>query len=352
MGQALAKQGNVVTLLAPKKKFEEETDVEDVYEFYNVEKCFDIVWKPYIGMLVRPFVYAMFVVFYLMRSSADLVYGRDLLGCFMSSIIGRDTIYEAHDLVWEGSKLKELFFRIMVNQSNFIKLVVISDVLKGYYVRKYGDAIRNIEVAHDGADSCKDKKKLSTWPGRKNVLQVGYVGHLYKGKGVEIVEQLSREMPGVDFHLIGGLEQDIKYWKARANGSNAFFHGFVPQSELSKYINCLDVCLLPNQKKVFSYGSNSRSRSIGEFTSPLKLFDYMSHSKAIIASDLPVLREVLNDEISILVESDNVKKWCSAIQKMHSSALRELYAERALEVFEMNYSWEARSKGLLRRVNA
>jgi hypothetical protein len=34
----------------------------------------------------------------------------------------------------------------------------------------------------------------------------------------------------------------------------------------------------------------------------LKIFEYMSHKKPMIASDFPVIREVLNEKNSILVE--------------------------------------------------
>ena len=43
--------------------------------------------------------------------------------------------------------------------------------------------------------------------------------------------------------------------------------------------------------------------NISDFTSPLKLFEYMSHKKPIIASDLPVIREVLDEKNSILVNN-------------------------------------------------
>ena len=40
----------------------------------------------------------------------------------------------------------------------------------------------------------------------------------------------------------------------------------------------------------------------------------MSHHKAIISSDLPVLREVLNQKNSLLVEHDNSKGWIDGIE--------------------------------------
>jgi glycosyltransferase involved in cell wall biosynthesis len=66
--------------------------------------------------------------------------------------------------------------------------------------------------------------------------------------------------------------------------------------------------LLPNQKIVLAHGSDlsNISLNISDFTLPLKLFEYMSHKKPIIASDLPVIREVLNEKNSILVKCDDI----------------------------------------------
>ena len=52
----------------------------------------------------------------------------------------------------------------------------------------------------------------------------------------------------------------------------------------------------------------------GKFMSPLKIFEYMSHKKAIIASDLPVIREVLNERNSVLVKSDDINLWINVLK--------------------------------------
>ncbi|MCK7516000.1 MAG: glycosyltransferase [Desulfobacterales bacterium] len=174
--------------------------------------------------------------------------------------------------------------------------------------------------------------------GRENALKVGYVGHLYKGKGMEIIEKIAPKLPDIDFHIIGGLEEDINYWKARNNYPNLIFHGFIEQGQVSKYINSLDICLLPNQKKVL-VGNNI---NIGDYTSPLKMFDYMAHKKAIIASDLPVLREVLNEENAVLIAPDNVEGWIQAIEKLKDEKLREKLANKAYNDFIEKYTWEKR----------
>ena len=45
-------------------------------------------------------------------------------------------------------------------------------------------------------------------------INIGYVGHLYTGKEWNI-DELSKNVPSVDFHVVGGLEQDIEYWKSK-----------------------------------------------------------------------------------------------------------------------------------------
>jgi len=76
--------------------------------------------------------------------------------------------------------------------------------------------------------------------------------------------------------------------------------------------------------------------------SPLKIFEYMSHKKPIIVSDLPVLREILNEKNSILVKSDDVQTWVNSIKKLQDLKNRELIANQALSDFN-NYTWKNRA---------
>ena len=68
----------------------------------------------------------------------------------------------------------------------------------------------------------------------------------------------------------------------------------------------------------------------------------MSHKKPIIASDLPVIREVLNEKNSILVKYNDVKLWISSIQDLKNMKKRESIANQALSDF-YTYSWKNRA---------
>ena len=72
----------------------------------------------------------------------------------------------------------------------------------------------------------------------------------------------------------------------------------------------------------------------------------MSHKKAIIASDISVLREVLNEKNSILVKSDDIKAWISAIERLRKPSIRKEIEDQAFKDFQI-YSWSNRVNKIL-----
>ena len=228
--------------------------------------------------------------------------------------------------------------------------MVITQALKVAFLKNYQAHSNKIQVVPDAADKAKEDGLPEHWPGRDNCLQVGYVGNLFPGKGMEIISQLCDGFADMDFHVIGGTEKDIAYWKAKTS-QNLFFHGFISQADLSRYINVLDICLLPNQKNVLTFGDMSKkSCNISDYTSPLKMFEYMAHGKAIVASDLQVLREVLNEDNAILVKHDNIEAWGSALTSLREKNRRNNLGSRAYEDFIQNYTWTQRAAKALEGV--
>ena len=228
-------------------------------------------------------------------------------------------------------------------------MVVISQALKKIYLeKKYLDDLK-IKVAHDGADEVNNFNSRIKLLGSKESIKIGYVGHLYKGRGVEIIIECAKQLSNMTFHLVGGTNENIEYWKSykkKLNLNNVYFYGFVSPKETSKYRNSFDILLAPYAKKVSISGSSEGDTS--KFMSPLKIFEYMSHRKPIIVSDLPVIREVLNEKNSILVECEDIELWVNAIKKLQNLKNRELIANQALIDFQ-NYSWKNRALLILKR---
>ena len=346
MCSALAENGHEVTLLAPNFKNLNQKEINDVYSYYGVKNNFEIkkLWYPKLKGEVFFYTLSIFI-FLLFNRKYILIYGRFILGCYVASLLRHNVVLESHAPIYEKKDINQKIFKKLIKSKYFTKLVVISKVLKDMYLENGYLDKKKIEVNHDAADEVQDFNTKINLFGERNNLKVGYVGHLYKGKGMEVIDSIAKKLDkDVEIHIIGGLEKDIKLWREKIINKNIYFYGFIPHSKISNYINSLDICLLPNQKIVLTHGASMQKeiKNYSNFTSPLKLFEYMSHKKPIIASDLPVIREVLNEKNSILVECDNTNLWLRAINYLRKSENREIIANQALLDFS-KFTWKKRA---------
>jgi len=350
MCQAFAKNGHEVVLVAPEIKGEYKSGVSDIFDYYGVSRCFTVRKLPFLNpkgnsyqYLLSTLIYCLFILLEILRVKPDLVYGRYLSGCYVAAKMRFKTIFEAHSPVWD-SRLEKFIFKRIVRCKNFDRLVVISKALKNMYFATGHLNGSKIQVAHDGADEVPDFDALKNWPGREGNLQVGYTGNLYTGRGIEIMMQLAPLLKEVDFHIVGGTKKDLECFKESHDLPNVFFHGHVTPKEVYKYMNSCDVLLAGYQNKVSVWGGESDT---SKFMSPIKIFEYMSGKKAIIASDLPVLKEILNEKTAIFVPPNDIKLWKAAICALKNSTLRKKLGDAAYKAFRAKHTWDIRARNII-----
>lgn len=280
------------------------------------------------------------------KHKVDLVYGRSLFGCIFSSLLGLTTVFESHAPISHLRRGRLKFSWSMLKR--FERIVVISEALKQYYMEEHGIPKQHIKVAHDGADEPQDSETVPFQNSGK--LQVGYVGHLYPGKGMEIIEPLAKGCPWAYFHLIGGTESDIDYWQRQLGElDNVKFYGFMPPSRTEKYRRSFDVLIAPYLKQISVL---SKGENIAPWMSPLKIFEYMSAAKPMLVSDLPVLREVLQHNVTaLLCHPEDLASWTNALERLRDdSDLAARIGKAAYEEFKAKYTWKARAKQVLENV--
>jgi len=342
MCQAFADNGHEVVLLAPDIKNKYESGIDNIYEFYGVIENFKIKKFWYPNFIAGGLIYTMAIFFYLLfNRKFNLVYGRFLHGCYAATLLKNKVIFETHEKIFQKKNHKLIVFKRLIKSKYFKKLIVISQALKNIYLESEYLNESKIQVAHDGADQVKDFNYKIELLGPRDNLKVGYVGHLYKGRGIETIIECAKKINDMTFHVVGGLQKDIVYWQSYVKELklfNIYFYGFVAPKETLRYRNSFDIVLAPYAKKVTIEGIGDTSK----FMSPIKIFEYMSHKKAIIASDLPVIREVLNEKNSILVDYDDIKLWINSIKRLKHAKIRECLAEQALIDFK-NYTWKNRA---------
>jgi glycosyltransferase involved in cell wall biosynthesis len=346
MCQAFSRNGHEVTLLAPDAKGEYECEVEDIYDYYGINKSFTVMRLPFVHpkensllFLITTALYCAFIFVELARVKPDLVYGRYVSGCYLGAKMGIRTIFESHAPIWT-SRLEKVVFRKLIRSKHFERLIVVSDALKDMYVTTGLLRSNRIQVAHDSADEVQDFEQVKDWPRGGGNLQIGYFGSLYAGRGIRLMMEIASVLKEVDFHIIGGTAEDVARVKADCKLPNVYIHGHVAPKDVHKYMNSCDVLLAAYQSRVAVMGGGGDT---SKFMSPLKIFEYMSCKKAIIASDLPVLREVLNESNAILVTPDDIKAWITAIRMTENDTLRKQLGEAAYNTFLRNYTWDIRA---------
>lgn len=348
MCQALARGGHDVTLLTMDTAAGRERGVRDVYGYHGVAACFDIQNIPAPRMRGGSAVYGLLAARRAKTLKPDVVYGRHLAGCYFAAKLGLPVIFEAHH-PWDDRRDIDAFMLSgLVRDPRLQRFVVITEALKVYYAARYAGLADKLFVAADGADPVARDVRPVALAGQGERLQVGYAGHLYAGKGMEIVSELAQRCDWADFHIVGGKDQDRAFWQARCAGlENLTFHGHVSPSEVATYIMAFDVALLPNQR-VIGIGQ-ARQRDIGSFTSPLKAFEYMAAGRAILASDLPVLREVFTDQAdALLCAPDAIEMWEQALAKLRDDPdMRERLGNAARAKFLEHYTWQVRAAAVL-----
>ncbi len=344
MCAALARQGHGVRLVTKHCPDRLEAEVGDVHAFYGVPRSFDLV------ALSRParrgggLVYAWRLrqLLAVEREATDLAYCRDALGAWLADRARMPFAFEAH-VPPQGAPLGWLHRRFLASR-RCRALITISEALARQLQASL--PLRSglpVVVAADAADPMPAaRSSQSPAPAESGDLQVGYVGQLYPGKGVDLLLALAGLVPASTFHLIGGEEDTLAALRARGLPANVILHGFVPPALLPAYYQRLDVVLLPYQRRVS--GATGRT-DLAAWMSPMKMFEAMAAGKAILASDLSVLREVLApDDNALLLPPEAVEAWAAALSRLGSSPeLRRRLGARAQADFEARYTWDARA---------
>jgi glycosyltransferase involved in cell wall biosynthesis len=181
-------------------------------------------------------------------------------------------------------------------------------------------------------------------------ITIGYVGQLYQGRGIDLILKLAEKIKCAKFVIIGGKSEDLRYWKSlteRRKIENVKFLGFIPNNQLPQKMREVDIFLMPHQKKVAPSGNKG---DIARFTSPMKMFEYMATGKPIVASNLPVLQEVLKHKINcIIVPHDKVGDWQKAVEFLvENPQVAEGIGRWARKEVEQKYTWDLRADKILK----
>ncbi|MCB9078069.1 MAG: glycosyltransferase family 4 protein [Anaerolineaceae bacterium] len=268
------------------------------------------------------------LVIYLMRKLPDLV---------------PYIIFEAHkfpSLNWEIKWLPHLAkMGGVVTLTNYMKQLFCQAAVPADKILVAPDGVDLHRFEHV-ADKLAARQSLNL-PVQRKII--GYTGHLYAWKGVATLVAAAHFLD--DRYLIclvGGTTEDVADMRRLVNEQKLTKKvrvvGYVPPADIPTYLAAADILVLPNS------GKQEINRY---YTSPLKLFEYMAARRPIVASDLPAVREILNDTNAVFFRPDQPRDLAQKIQWLgdHPVETDALAQQGRIDV-EM-YTWQNRAKRII-----
>ena len=355
MSQALAKQVEAFELLTSISwQLLFKRSHFDLFKWYGISSPFKVVRIPLLGTKSFPFPnqyrpprFCLYACLYAFIKRPSFVYTRSLKAASLLLKLGLKVVLEYHapaEQILLERHLEEM------KRDHFLAFVTISDVLATTYIGS-GLSSKKVVVLPDGVDLDNFGERLSNEQAR-HTLRLSqhekiaiYSGQMLPDKGIDTILQCAQLLPTVSFKMIGGFEELIAGYRRQVlelGLSNVEFLGFVSNSQIPLYLWAADVLLMPNSAKVPS----------ALWTSPLKMFEYMATGKPIVATSIPAIKRILNQDNAILVEPDNAYSLVEGIKMaLNDEATAKRIGHQA-RIDVKDYTWDKRASTILAFIRA
>ncbi len=370
MTQALCALGHAVRLAVPTSSSKnrsvqqqnipsaEQVPWEELARHYGLQHPFPIDWLQ-ASPRMRRYDFSLRAVRWARRWRADLLYTRLPQAAAIASTLSMPTILEIHDL--PQGIIGPWLLRRFVRAPGAYRLVLITQALAEDLAARFDTPLSSpfTLVAPDGVDLDRYSNLPSPPEARRTLSQpphslpisverftAGYTGHLYPGRGSQLLLALATRLPEITFLIAGGETQDVARLQAQVQAKelgNVLLTDFVPNAELPLYQAACDVLLMPYQERVAA----SSGGDIARYLSPMKMFEYLACKRAILSSDLPVLQEVLHPGNAVLLPMHDLSAWERALQQLQNEPdyRARLAAQARLDAG--HYTWAARAAKIL-----
>jgi glycosyltransferase involved in cell wall biosynthesis len=181
--------------------------------------------------------------------------------------------------------------------------------------------------------SAKESLKLSN-----STKVIGYIGSLREMEGVDLTAKAVAKLveKGHDVRLFvltgeNGQEELRALSKKLGITDKSTIMGPVPHQEVAVFYELIDVFIV----------SRPETR-VTKLVTPLKPFEAMAMGKAVIASKLPALEEIIqHGETGLLYAPDNLDSLVESIEKcIHDEDLTKSLGDSAKDWIKQNRTWD------------
>lgn len=341
---ALAQLGHEVTLLVPENL--KKTSNGDWLSFYGLSTPFRI--EQLRSASRRRFFWD--AVRHAASLHPDILYTWVPQSAVYALLHRTPVIIELHDL--PAGRIGPWWHRLFLLIPGRKRMMVITHALRDALENRYGKRIpsKDVIIAPNGIeperfDNLPSPQEARRQLGLVEAPTVACTGHLYAGRGVELFVELAKAIPEAQFVWVGGNLKDVAAWKNQsAHLRNLIFTGFIPNDRLPLYQAAADILLMPYSRVI---GISSGGGNSAAISSPLKMFEYLAAGRAIVASDLPVFHEVLNERNAVFCPPEDVPAWTAAARALLDDPARRDAIRAQAKADSLQYSWVERAKRAL-----
>lgn len=342
--QALVELGHQVRLWVPGPAAEAAPDLA---AHYGLRRAVPVTWLRPLPGLRRYDVYLR-AVWAARAWRADLVYAWPTPAAALAARSGPPTLLELHDR--PHGLLGPRWLAAFLRAPGARRLMPTTQTLLDWVERAAGAPLPpgfavvspngvDLERYADLPDPPEARARLG-WPER---LTVSYTGHLYAGRGTGLMFELARRMPEVAFVWAGGEPAAVEAWRARAAQAglaNLRLLGFVPNAALPMVHAASEALLMPYERRI----AVSSGGDTAAFANPMKVYEYLAAGRAILSSDLPVLREVLDARCARLLAPEDTAAWEAALRALLSDDAGRRALGEAARARAAGHTWLARAR--------
>ncbi len=238
------------------------------------------------------------------------------LHVFFRRLLGYKVVFELHEIKYLDKVPEEQLFSVSpvldFERYTFLNAdgrLAITQTLLDFATKKWG-AAEPAKVIH----SCAIPFASDPLPQSRRLSNVCYIGNFYPLGGLDFLVQAMQFVPQARLTVVGGGgENDPDTIRIRALvdkcnvADRVELAGFLEPSRLQEAYAAADILVMPLADFV-------RCRY---WMSPLKLFEYLNARRPIVASDHPVVREILTHESNaLLVKPEDVQGFGRAIARL------------------------------------
>lgn len=299
--------------------------------FYNIYGVFRL--KKCISQCRPDFIYERYALFNLAGLIVSKLYNIPLIEEVNAPLSLEKATYNSLVL----KKMAAWFEKIICSQS--FKTIVVSTPLKKIMAAS-GIPEKQFVIIPNGVndeffnpeiDGSKTRAKLNL----QDKIIIGFVGWFRKWHGLEELLEIyaTREMMKKNIHILlvgdGPAYDDLIEIAKKQNilNSGVSFTGPVERKNIPGYIAAFDIALQPD---------------VTDYASPIKMFEYISMGKGVVAPKKKNITEILSDNYPGLFEPGNWQDMGNKIMEIANSKEKsQKLANTAFNIFQSKqYLWK------------